>query len=94
MLRLLSLAAVTALSFSLNAYGAEHGMCEKMDEFMENVSNDTELSEDQRSHLTGELQKADSMCQEGKMEEAEAMFTEADHDWVRDYFSNLMSSGN
>ena len=89
-----ALVAAAALSFSLNAYGAGHGTCEKMGEFMENVSNDDELSEEQRSQLTGELQKADAMCQEGKMEEAESMLMEAQHDWVRAYFSELMNSGN
>jgi hypothetical protein len=94
MLRTLTLTILSTVFLSLNVYGAGHITCEKMDDFMKNVSMDEDLSEEQKGHLTGELQKADAMCKEGKTEDAEMLLKQANDEWARTYFSDMMDSGH
>ena len=94
MSRALTLAIVVTAFFSIDAHGAGHLMCEKMEAFMKNVSMDEDLTAEQQNHLTGELQKADAMCKEGKSEEAEKLLRQAQDEWASTYFEDLMSSGH
>lgn len=94
MLRTLALTILATVLYSVGAYGASHLTCEKMDEFMKNVSMDEDLTAEQKDHLSGELQKADAMCEEGKTADAEKLLKEANNEWARTYFSDMMDSGH
>ena len=80
--------------WSHSALGAGRPTCETVDAYMENVSQDEALSQEQKDQLTAELQRADAMCKDGKTEEAEKVLREADNEWARAYFTDMMDSGH